>query len=984
MEAVETRFELAGVLRTALEVTPAVPRPEPLAALESHVARAREEQGLVLVAGEPGAGKTRLVAELSARAAERGETVLYGRCDARALIPYEPFVDALRAARATGAVAGPSPAHRPYLARILPELADEEVTPAPSGDEADRLLLFDAVARTLGGLAPRRPLLLVVEDLHWAEPSTLLLLRYLLRDPAAPSIAIVGTMRAPDPDRGGSLPDALAELRRRHPVHEVHLEGLDADAVAELVTAWRGAPAPPSLIERLRDYTSGNPFYLRSTLRELGRSGGGDSIDPDGRLPVPEDVRELAMRRSAALGEAPRALLQAGAILGREFVIEEARLAARLGPDEAVEAGELATAAGMVHQVDSVPVRLAFEHALVRLALVEATSPSRRALLHRRAAEAIEAVGAPDTRTAELALHYGFALTAETAPSALRYARLAAAQARDQYAFEEQTRQLELARRALAAIADHDPLEEYDLLMQLGLARYRAGGPDNSHGAFVAAAELAERLGDAQRMGRAALGAGFERYLRQFGRVEQDAVELIGRALRSLGGESSALTTSLRSALLLERCFIDSLEHRRREADDVVALAERLGDRHALLEAETVRQVVLWHPRYTEELLDRVPRLAADARELGRLDVPVHLHCTAFGYAIELNRRAALEDQLRAADAAAERLRTPIHRIRVVALRICRELVLGNFADVRHRIDDALPMMVEVHTDLAVQLNALWTFLIAREQGRLADLRPTFEAIVVAAPSLPTARALLGEICARSADLDAAQAHLDVLAEQDFAGVHDDFGWLAVIAASATVAALIGDRRRCARLYDLLSPYAGRNVITGLAANDRPVSYALGLLASALGRPDDAVAHFTRAADDARDFGALPWEGHALCELGASMRRSGHRRAAREPLGRALEIAREFGGEALAQRAREELVASGARPRRPRAEGRASLTESELRVARLAAEGMTNRQIAQALFLTARTVETHLTHTYRKLDLTSRADLAAALSAGDD
>jgi DNA-binding CsgD family transcriptional regulator len=194
------------------------------------------------------------------------------------------------------------------------------------------------------------------------------------------------------------------------------------------------------------------------------------------------------------------------------------------------------------------------------------------------------------------------------------------------------------------------------------------------------------------------------------------------------------------------------------------------------------------------------------------------------------------------------------------------------------------------------------------------------------------------------------------------------------------VAALVGDRPRCARLYELLTPYAGRNVITGLAADDRPVSFALGLLATALGRPDDAAAHFTRAADDARAFGALPWEGHALCELGASMRRSGHRRAAREPLGRALEIAREFGGEALARRAREELVASGARPR---ADGRTSLTESELRVARLAAQGMTNRQIAQALFLTARTVETHLTHTYRKLDLSSRADLATALDDGD-
>ncbi|MEA2422205.1 MAG: hypothetical protein QOF55_1304, partial [Thermoleophilaceae bacterium] len=187
-------------------------------------------------------------------------------------------------------------------------------------------------------------------------------------------------------------------------------------------------------------------------------------------------------------------------------------------------------------------------------------------------------------------------------------------------------------------------------------------------------------------------------------------------------------------------------------------------------------------------------------------------------------------------------------------------------------------------------------------------------------------------------------------------------------------------RTRSARLYDLLAPWAGRNVITGVAANDRPVCFSLGLLAGALGRTDGAIAHFERAAADAEAFRAPCWQGHALCELGAALRRSGHRRDAREPLGRALEIARHFGGEALSQRAREELIASGARPRRQRPDGPPPLTDGELRVARLAAEGMTNRQIAQALFLTARTVETHLTHTYRKLDIASRSALPAALA----
>ncbi|MEA2423185.1 MAG: eukaryotic-like serine/threonine-protein kinase, partial [Thermoleophilaceae bacterium] len=800
---------------------------------------ARREGGLVLVAGEPGAGKTRLVAELAERASRRGEIVVYGRCDPRAPIPYEPFVEALRTGYGAGLPAAPTAARRAYLARLLPELSDEPPV-APGGeDDAERLRLFDAVAMTLKDWAADNPLLLVLDDLHWAEPSTLQLLRYLLREAESQPLAVLGTLREPDPDRGEGLPAALIDVRRRHPLHEVRLGGLDSGGVEELIAAWTGRPASTGLSARLLDYTAGNPFYLRSTLRELTSVPDAGPTHGERALPVPADVREIAMRRVDALGDEPRALLRAGAIFGRDFALDEARVAAGLGVEATVEAADLATATGLAHQLDEIPVRLSFEHELVRRALLESTTPSRRALLHRRVAEVIEAAGAPESRTGELAMHYGSALSLATAGQALRFARLAAEYAGRQYAFDEQARYLELALQALLAAGKADPLERYELLMELGLAQYRATGPDTAHSRFAEAADLAERLGDPERIARAALGAGLERYLRHIGVVEADVVELLGRALGALGDDQTALAVRVRSALLLERVFLDPLERRSRDADEAVALAARTGDPHALLDAETVRQVVVWHPKYTEELLARVPRLAAEAHALGRLDIPIHLHCTAFGYAIELNRREDLDRHFEAADAAAEGLRTPIHRIRVDALSICRTIVDSRFAEAQAAIDSALPMMIDVHADLAVQLNALWTFMLMREQGRLADLRETFEAIVAAAPALPAARALLGEICARTGDLDAAGGHLDVLAEHDFDDIHDDFGWLAVLTSSATVAALIGDRTRSARLYELLAPWAGRNVITGVAANDRPVCFSLGLLAGALGRTDD-------------------------------------------------------------------------------------------------------------------------------------------------
>jgi DNA-binding CsgD family transcriptional regulator len=218
-----------------------------------------------------------------------------------------------------------------------------------------------------------------------------------------------------------------------------------------------------------------------------------------------------------------------------------------------------------------------------------------------------------------------------------------------------------------------------------------------------------------------------------------------------------------------------------------------------------------------------------------------------------------------------------------------------------------------------------------------------------------------------------------VLARNRFTDVHDDFVWLGTLTMCTTAASLTGDRRRTAWLYDLLAPHEGRNVLVGLAALDRPVGHALGLAARTLGRDAAALEHFERASAAARELGALPWEAHALYEMGVTLRAMGRDLDAREPLRRAAHLAGRFGGSWLLDQAGAELRAAGARPRRTALDGAESLTSGELRVARLAASGFSNAEIADTLVLTRRTVETHLTHVYRKLGAT-RADLAGRLN----
>ncbi len=933
-----------------------------------------DEPVLRLVSGEAGVGKTRLVAELATRAARRGFTVLYGRCSPLPVAPYEPFVEALREASA---------------ARPLSELSDATRGEAQGHADVEQLRLLDALTEALD--APRRggPGLLVLEDLQWAEPSTLTLLSHLAGGSGIHGLTLLATAREPDPDHGAALAPALVTIGRRASVEPTRLEGLDAAEIRQLVSGWAGRPASSRLASDLRAHTGGNPFMLHATLAHLDAIG--LLRDEQGRLTealpaaareaVAIDVIELVDSRVAALGPSAGELLRAGALLGADFALDEARLAVGLELADAVEAAEAATAAGLVRPVSGTRVRLHFDHSLVRYALAERMSPSRRALLHLRLGEAIEHRGDDEGRVGELALHFGEASSVGGAERALVYARRAAGRASRQFAFAEAAVQLE---RALDAAAGRDWQERYELLIDLGTARYRVDGPAAAHPAFEQAADVAERHGDAERLARAGLGVGLERYLRHVG-LDAPALDLLDRALSALDPSDSVLRVRLLSARLLERCFVDPLDERERDSSAAVAMAERIGDPGAEAVARVARQVALWHPRHTEQLLEEVPRVVELTRLEERPDLAMQVHCSAFGYALELGRRAVLDAQLDAARGVAEALRAPMHTTRAQALVITRALVLGQFDAARREISDVWALLEPLNDPLAEPLRMQWAFVLEREQGDLGPLRAPLDAAVAAAPGALPARALLAEICARTGDLAAARAHLDVLGAHEFADVHEDFLWLSVLAMSATVAVLVDDRPRAALLYELLAPHAGRNVVAGLATADRPVSHALGLLARALGRGDAALEHFERAAADAQAFGALPWRAQALAELGATQRRLGHRHEAHDPLLEARDLAERLGARPLSRHVADELRAIGARPRRVRLTGPKALSPRELQVAELAAAGHSNDAIARRLVVSRRTVETHLTSAYRKLGVAGRAGLDMALSpAGDD
>ena len=293
------------VVLERLEERPFVGREAELAVL--HDRWASTPGGVVVVAGEAGVGKTRLAARFAAAAHGGGATVLHGRIDEETVVPYQPFVEALRhyVAHAGGAASAPD------LAPLVPELGVCRRSAAAGERENRRYRLFEAVAAVLGQAAAARPLLLVVEDLQWAGRPTLLLLRHVVRRLHGSPLMVLVTLRDAEADRDGAPARLLADLGREEAVQRVALSGLDEAETAVLV-------GDAQLARTLQGRTAGNPFFIEEMLRSLAEA-------PDEPPGVPEGVKDLVSRRLSRLAPATVETLTAAAVLGRDFRLARAR-----------------------------------------------------------------------------------------------------------------------------------------------------------------------------------------------------------------------------------------------------------------------------------------------------------------------------------------------------------------------------------------------------------------------------------------------------------------------------------------------------------------------------------------------------------------------------------------------------------------------------------------------------------------------------------
>jgi DNA-binding SARP family transcriptional activator len=837
-----------------------------------------EGERVMLLAGEAGVGKTRLLAETAVRAHEAGSIVLAGRAPEETMVPYQPFLEALGHYVFRAPVDELRSVAREYgseLGRLIPELRRRlpDLPPPDPGDpDTDRYRLFEAVAGLLGEVSATVPVLIVLDDLQWADRPTLLLLRHLARSPHNSRVSILGAYRTVDQWSEG-FDSALAGLRRERLMVQLDVEGLPEGEAMELVQLKAGGTPSLAFLQALYRETEGNPFFIEEIVRHLVDSGvrtheaGAGELD---RFGLPDDVRDVISRRLERLEPGAIEWLRVAAVIGRDFDARLLEDVLGFEEDRFLSALEDATDAELVTEAPGEPGRYSFSHALIRETLYEGMSFERRARIHRRVGVALEKLG-DAAQISALALHFTRAAAGEDAERAIRYALEAGAQATAMLANEEAA---EHYARALVVLEQSDPEDmtrRCDILLRLGEARVRSGERPLAWATFREAAVLAGRLSDSAGLARAAVGAS-RRYVQPPGVVDEELIALLQRALELTAGERTVVRVLLLSRLCGALYFSDQRELMRRSSEEATELAAQLSDPQATALAAAARRRAYWGPGLLKRRLADSTLLLRAAREASDVELTLQGHVWLVVDLLEQGDRKGVEAQIEAFTVGAQRLRQPLYLWNAGIWHSMIALLDGRLEEADQLASSALSGGIRSEGVTAPQYYAAQMMGIRREQCRLAELEGPARELVASNPGRAAWRAGLATLLLDDGRDDDARAELAALARDGLAAIPQDGDWMLVAALTADLAASLQDAERAEQLYELVAPYADTNVVIGLgAACLGSTSRYLGRLALTMDRRSDAVDHLRAAMAANASLGAVVQLAHTQVDLARAL-----------------------------------------------------------------------------------------------------------------
>ncbi len=865
---------------------PEVPLPARLATTDVVVGRAEERallqdclkeitaggRRVVLLAGEPGMGKTTLAASLAGEAHAGGATVLYGRCDEGLGVPYQPFLEAFEAyvAEAPEAVLRTQvEGHGGALHRLAPSLARRlpNVPPAQVTDpETERYLLFGAVVGLLGAVAARTPVVLVLDDLHWADKPTLLLVRHVVGASALAGVVVVATYRDSDLSSDHPLVDVLAGLRREPGVDRMALRGLGDDEVLQLLEAMAGHEMGAdgvALAHALVRETAGNPFFAREIVLHLAETGA-IRQDEDGRwVPgpgfepsdLPESVREVVGGRIARLGEESRRVLGAAAVIGRDFDLDLLARVVGLDEDEVLDVLDRAVTAAIVREVTGAGDRFTFTHALVQHTLHDDLGASRRRRLHRRIAEVLEDTcgDEPGERVGELATHWLAATAPVDAAKGIHYAQLAGRRALAQLAPDEAVRWFVQALELHHSVASTDERQRCGLLVELGIAQRQVG--DGSYRqTLLEAARVADHLGDTELLVAAAL-ANNRGFVSATGQVDVERIAVLEAALDAIGPGDRTDRALLLATLTTELVYAGDLPRRQALGEEAVAIARRTADPASLVRVLTLHAESIRVPSTVEErrLLLAEARAAADA-----LGDPSARYWAAFISGIPGIESGLLDEFDRhngVARSIAAQLSQPGLRWNAGFQRACRVLLRGDADEAERLTIELFQLGNDTGQPDALTIFGAQLAAVRWHQGRLSEIGPLIDQTLAENPGLTAFRSARAVAHVEADEDDEARALLEARLDEGISREADNYLWLSELMNWAEVAAHLDHTGASAHLAGCLAPWSGQLGFTGATCYG-PAGVALGAVLRVCGRLEEAERTLADAAALCTDVGA--------------------------------------------------------------------------------------------------------------------------------
>ncbi len=992
---------------------PFVPRDEPWSVLEQAWAGAATGgRQLVLLAGSAGTGKTRLASEFARRVHARGGAVLYGGCSDRLAAPYQPFAEAIThfvRAHAPDDVRKLVGAGGAELSRLAPPLAEVlDLPQSPGGGDPDtvRYRLFGAMSSLLGAVAARRPVLVVLDDLHWAGRPTVQMLDHLSRDSSLTGVVIVGLYRSTPAEVGDALREALPDLRRLPGVVRTSLSGFDHDGIRRFVAGAAGAVVPSSAVleavtDLLAAQTGGNAFLMGELWRHLVDAGhltegrnGWQLARPLDDVASPEGVREVVEMRLGGLPDETRRLLEVAAVVGSEF--STAVVAGASGLDQRRVLGGLdpAVRAGLVEEAG--PGEHRFAHALVRRSVVDNLGPAARRALHLDIGRAL---GHHDPRrVSEIAHHLTAAVPLVEPGEAVDAARRAAAEATTAVAFDDAARHLE------AVLALSAGRRRCELLLELADARMRAGDVVTALDRCLECGTAATELGEDDLVVAAALAYDDANWRAA---LHGGVAEQLLRDALPLASDG-ATEVRVEAALSRALAFTGRDVEARALADKATVAARELGDHAAIRVAMSSVLFVPW----TAETIDHQVAIAREllerAEAAGDIEWLSGAHNKLLYGLITLGELDEAREVARRFRETTSRTGQPLFR--VLALQAMAMLAVGEgrLADAESLAEEANTLSSYLSGTDAEGGYGVQIFTIRREQGRLDEARPLVEAVARLGQEGATWRPALTVLYAELGLLDDAARELAHLVADDLAAVPRDSLYGGSLTYLADAAVVVGDRAAATALYQELLPYRHLVVQVGsnLAAHGA-ADRCLGALAALLGRVRDAESHFETALRLDERAHMPVWVAHSQLAYGRALvarGRAADRDRARGLLAAAADTAARLGlvrvarGAATAVEgmatgtppAGREAVA-GARPGSmtsappwgsadgvaPAVLADVGLTDREAGVLRLVVDGLSNREIGERLLISQHTAANHVRSILLKTGCANRTEAAS-------